>query len=88
MVENIIALDILRQFGPGGGAFPPQIQSHRDELTCELQKYTHILGPTPKRCLESLADIGLNDTEIARYFKIPKDVVTDLRRIWRIEGDA
>ena len=88
MSDNISTLDIMRKFGPGGGAFPSQIQSGREELTHELQKYMHVLGPTPKRCLETLADIGLSDPEIARYFTIPVSIVTALRLVWKIDGEA
>ncbi|MFY9205842.1 MAG: hypothetical protein WAO67_08915 [Yoonia sp.] len=86
MIRKENSLDIVRQLGPGGRSFPTEIQSRRHELTRELQKYLHILGPTPKRCLETFADLGLSDPEIARYFRIPIDIVTDLRRVWKIDG--
>lgn len=79
-------LDIIRKLGPGGHAFPTSPHSGHHELTHELQKYLHTLGPTPKRCLETFADLGLSDTEIARYFRIPDDVVTQLRDIWKIQS--
>ena len=88
MTNNISNLDFMRKLGPGGRSLRSGIQSHRCELTHNLQKYMHILGPTPKRCLESLADLGLNDCESARYFKIPKDTVTDLRQVWKIDGEV
>lgn len=53
-----------------------------------MQKYIHALGPTPKRCLETLVDLGLSDPEIAGYLKIPIGFVAVLRRIWRIGGDT
>ena len=87
-MKNISTLDLLRRLGPGQGAFPPKVQSVRHELTHELQKYIHILGPTPKRCLETLADLGMSDPEIARYFKIPPNIITDLRRVWNIDGET
>ena len=87
ITENIISLDIMRKLGPGGWSLPSNIPSPRDELTHELQKYLHVLGPTPKRCLETLADLGLSDPEIARYFKIPTRIVTDLRQVWKIDGE-
>jgi len=87
MVDHFGTLDIMRKLGPGGRSLPCQIQSNRKELTHDLQKYLHVLGPTPKRCLESLADLGLSDLEIGRYFKIPKDIVTDLRQVWKIDGE-
>ncbi len=75
---------MYRKPGTGGPAFPTERRSKRHKLTYELQKYLHVLGPTPKQCLETLADLGLSDPEIARYYRIPRAVVTDLRRIWRI----
>ena len=86
MIDYSSTLDIMRELGPGGRSLESQVQSKRDELTHELQKYICVLGPTPKRCLETLADLGLTDPEIARYFKIPIGVITDLRQAWRIEG--
>ena len=62
-----------------------QHRSNRAELTHELHKHMHLLGPAPKRCLESLADLGLSDGEIARYLKMPQHVVTDLRSVWGID---
>jgi len=78
----------MRQLGPGGRSFPSQIQPKRDDLSQDLHKYIHVLGPTPKRSLEMFADLGLSDPEIARYFKIPTDIVTDLRHIWKIDGNV
>lgn len=86
MTDKDNRLDIVRQPGSGEGSLPPQIQSRRDELTHELQKHLHVLGSRPKRCLEMFADLGLSDPEIARYFKIPTNVVTDLRQVWDIDG--
>lgn len=86
MTEKNNHLDFLRLLGPSERSFPLQIQPKRDDLTQELQKYIHILGPTPKRCLETFADLGLSDPEIARYFKMPTNIVTDLRRVWDIDG--
>ena len=66
MTNSISHLDIMRKLGPGGRARPREIQSGREELTQDLQKYMHVLGPTPKYCLETLVDLGLSDPEIAR----------------------
>ncbi len=33
-----------------------------------------------------MADLGLTDPEVARYFKIPQNIITDFRRVWHIEG--
>ena len=35
---------------------------------------------------QTLADLGLSDVEIGRYFRIPHEVVTQLREIWSIDG--
>jgi hypothetical protein len=88
MTENFRTLDILRKPGPGGRLLPSGTQPARNELPHELQKYMHVLGPTPKRCLETLADLGLSDPKIGRCFKIPKDIVTDLRQVWKIDGET
>lgn len=86
MTDDTSVLDIMRMLGPGGRSFPPIFQTKRDELTYDLQKTMHVLGPTPKRCLETLVDLGLTDLEIARYFRIPEAIVTDLRQVWKIAG--
>lgn len=88
MADNISTQDILRLFGPGSRTRPTEVPANRNDLTYELQKYLHVLGPTPKRCLEILADLGLSDPEIARYFKVPNRIVTGLRKVWRIDGDT
>lgn len=71
---------------PGRSKIPSNAVLGRSSLTPELQKHVHILGPTPKRCLEQLADLGMSDQEIGLYFRIPRRLVTDLRENWGIEG--
>jgi len=88
MNERHIVDDIIRLLGPGKGALPSSLPTVRAELTVQLQKYMHLLGPTPKRCLETFADLGLSDAEIGHYFRIPHDVVTQLREIWKIDGSV
>ena len=85
-IDDTSPHDIMRKLRPGGRALPLAIHARRHELTRELQKYMHVLGPTPKRCLETLADLGLSDSEIACYFKVPNGIITDLRQVWKI-GD-
>lgn len=80
--------DFVGQFAHGGRGMHSRVVSERTGLTPELQKYLHIMGPTPKRCLETLADIGLSDDEIGRYFQMPCELVTELRDIWKIEGNT
>ncbi len=86
MNDKHIVDDIIRMLGPGGGALSSGSPTPRAELTGQLQKYMHTLGPTPKRCLETFADLGLSDAEIGLYFRIPHEVVTQLRDIWNIDG--
>ena len=49
-------------------------------------KKIHLLGPTPIISLEIFVDLGLSDTEIARYFGIEEHSVSRLRRTWNIQG--
>ena len=86
--KNYTHQDVVSQLGPGVGCTPAFLATERPELTPELQRYLHVLGPTPKRCLETLADIGLSDGEIGHYFKMPCTLVTELRDIWRIGGNT
>ena len=53
-------------------------------LGYELQKYLHVLGPQPKRSLETFIDLGLSDAEIAQYFKMDEQHITDLREVWNL----
>ncbi|MFX0546759.1 hypothetical protein ACEWPL_014540 [Roseovarius sp. S1116L3] len=88
MGEKTGGKHIVWKFAPGGYSIPPRVTPERDDLTPELQKYMHVLGPTPKRCLEALADLGMSDVEIGHYFRMPCRRVTELRQIWRIDGKA
>lgn len=88
MGENKTTPDNMLLLGRGGWSRFSEIWPKRDELAQDLQKYMHVIGPTPKRCLETLTDLGLSDLEIGDYFKIPKDVVTELRRVWKIDGET
>lgn len=67
------------------GDLSSSFSTARAELTGQLQKYMHLLGPTPKRCLQTFVDLGMSDAEIGRYFRIPQEAVTELREIWKIE---
>ena len=86
--KNCTHQHVIAQLAPGAGGTHSVMATERPELTPDLQKYLHILGPTPKRCLETLADIGLSDDEIGRYFRMPCNLVTELRDIWKIDGNA
>lgn len=86
MNDKRIVDDVIRLLGPGSSAVLLGLPTPRAELSDQLQKHIHTLGPTPKRCLETLADLGLSDVEIGRYFRIPHEVVTQLREIWKIGG--
>lgn len=74
------------KFAPGGRGVSSRFMSPRHDLAPELQKYLHVLGPMPKRSLETFADLGLTDDEIGRYFRMPCERVTELREIWHIDG--
>lgn len=87
MNDNRIVDDTIRRLRPSGASSPAWLKV-RAETQHQLQKYIHTLGPTPKRCLETLADLGLSDIEIGRYFRIPHEVVTQLREGWKIDGNA
>jgi hypothetical protein len=41
----------------------------------------------PREVLEAMVDYGLNDVEISRYFKLPRDLITILRQHWGIDGN-
>lgn len=86
MNEKRIVGDIIGMLGTGASGLSSGAPTARKELTSQLQKYMHTLGPAPKRSLEIFADLGLSDAEIGRYFRIPHEVVTQLREIWNIDG--
>lgn len=45
------------------------------------------LGPMPAEVLTAMVDYGLSDTEIARYYKLPHEMITTLREYWEIDGN-
>ena len=38
------------------------------------------LGPTPRLAVQSLADLGLGEEEIARYFRVSPELIRWLRQ--------
>lgn len=52
-------------------------------MTCEREGCTSRddgpLGPRPRRAVLALADLGLQDTEIARYYRVSPALVHRLR---------
>ena len=62
-------------------------KAQRPELPCALRQPASVLGPTPRRALAALADLGLSDAEIARYHRLPRHCVSELRSIWNIAGE-
>lgn len=62
-------------------------RSQRPDLPPDLRDHALALGPTPKRALAALADLGLSDSEIARYHRLPRQCVSELRSIWNIAGE-
>lgn len=88
MAHKDTDINIIRLLGPRGPVQPSRIIRRPNGLSCELQRYLHLLGPTPKRTLESFSDLGLSDPEIGQYFEIPDDIVTRLRQVWNIRPEA
>lgn len=86
MNEKHIFGDIIRLPRPFGCALSSGTLTVRGELIGQLQDHMRALGPSPKRCLETFADLGLSDAEIGRYFRIPHKLVTQLRESWKIGG--
>jgi hypothetical protein len=48
----------------------------------DASRVLEVLGPMPREVLEAMVDYGLNDVEISRYFKLPRDFITILRQHW------
>lgn len=46
--------------------------------TCAIEPF-NVLGPYPATAIAALADLGLTDHEIARYFRIQTERITQLR---------
>jgi hypothetical protein len=53
----------------------------------DASRVLEALGPMPREVLEAMVDYGLNDVEISRYFKLPRDLITILRQHWGIDGN-
>ena len=60
---------------------------NRPELPYALREPALALGPTPRRALAALADLGLTDDDIARYHSLSPHAVSELRHIWNIAGE-
>ncbi len=52
-----------------------------------------VLGPMPRATLDAMADYGMSDAEISRYFRISPETVSALRQhysrqaaSWRAQG--
>ena len=58
--------------------------THSHELTHDLRVSARALGPCPYECLDAFVDLGLSDSEIARYFHLPSTRVEELRMVWGI----
>lgn len=50
----------------------------------ELTHHIAAMGPTPRVSLETFVDLSLSDDEIANYFDVPRNVITQLRGVWGI----
>lgn len=44
------------------------------------------LGPMSAEALAVMVDYGLSDDEIGRYYDLPHDMISTLRRHWGIAG--
>ena len=88
MNESRFFTDNVRLMGPERGAFMSGFPTGRPKRADHLQRYVHLLGPMPKSCLEAFVDLGLSDAEIGKYFRIPQDIVTQLREFWNISDIA
>ena len=62
----------------------PRIANARNETTevgtRRATDLDHRLGPCPRRAVSALADLGLADAEIARYFLVDPEAIARLRR--------
>ena len=48
------------------------------------RRVAETLGLAPRAALSAFVDYGLSDTEIARYHKLPTEIVSELRDHWRL----
>lgn len=48
------------------------------------RRIAETLGDRPRHALSALVGYGLNDADIARYHRLPDQVVTELRDFWGI----
>lgn len=55
--------------------------------TQQRRRIAETLGPAPRDALSALVGYGLNDRDIARYHRLPLDMVTELRDLWGITPD-
>jgi len=70
------------------------IRKMRPELNTDLtgmaldaerrRRIAETLGDTPREALSALVGCGLNDDDIARYHRLPMEVVAELRDFWGI----
>lgn len=73
---------------------PGRIRMMRPELNTDLtgmaldqerrRRIAETLGDTPREALSALVGYGLNDDDIARYHRLPMEVVAELRDFWGI----
>lgn len=52
----------------------------------EACRILEVLGPMPAEALAAMADYGLSDAEMGRYFSLPSATLTALRAHWDIAG--
>lgn len=56
----------------------------RWDIPRDLKSHIAALGPTPRTSLETFVDLCLSDDEIARYFQVPRTLISQLRDHWGI----
>ena len=57
-------------------------------LDCERRRrIAETLGVAPRATLSAFVDYGLSDIEIARYHKLPTEIVSELRNHWGLPAN-
>ena len=54
----------------------------------DAHRILEAFGPMPAAALAAMVDYGLSDGEIARYFDLPHEIISTLRRHWGIDGPS
>lgn len=68
----------------GDTVMRPRQVSCVSKTPVDLLRHIAAMGPTPRVSLETFVDLSLSDDEIANYFDVPCNVITQLRGVWGI----